>query len=169
MRFKKFKFKSVNSTNDVAIKLIKKGNDKGIIISDYQKKGKGRYGNKWISLKGNLFTSIFYEIKKKEKIEKLNKKNCEILKFILSKYVKKKIKIKFPNDLQINKKKICGILQEIIIHKNKRFLVLGIGINICKNPSINNYPTANLSQYSDKKISKLIIFNNIKKIYEQRY
>ena len=57
---KKYEFKCVNSTNDTAIKLIQKGNEKGIIFSDNQKKGKGRYGKKWISIKGNLFVSIFF-------------------------------------------------------------------------------------------------------------
>ena len=65
MRFKKYKFKSVNSTNDVAIKLIKNGKNTGIIVSDKQRKGRGRYGNKWISLKGNLFVSLFHQIRKK--------------------------------------------------------------------------------------------------------
>ena len=169
MRFKKYKFKSVNSTNDVAIKLIKNGKNTGIIVSDKQRKGRGRNGNKWISLKGNLFVSLFHQIKKKDKIEKLNLKNCKIIKSILKKYVTSDIKIKFPNDLLIKGKKICGILQEIIIHNRKRFLILGIGINISSNPQIKNYQTANLNQFSIKKISKLIIFNNIKKTYEQKY
>ena len=45
MLLKKFKFKKVNSTNDIAINLIKKNNkDKGFVISDFQKKGRGNYG-----------------------------------------------------------------------------------------------------------------------------
>ena len=35
-----------------------------IIICDFQKKGRGRYGKKWITLKENLFMSIFFETKK---------------------------------------------------------------------------------------------------------
>ena len=38
------------------------------------------------------------------------------------------IKIKWPNDLLIDKKKVCGILQELIYHKEKSFLVIGVGI-----------------------------------------
>ena len=67
MKLKKFFFKSVNSTNDAAIRIIKNSNIKfGIIISDKQKKGKGQYGKKWISLKGNLFVSIFFFIKENQ-------------------------------------------------------------------------------------------------------
>ena len=71
MAFKKFFYKKVNSTNDLAIKKIKSGYKKGIIVSEYQKKGRGQFGKKWTSFRGNLFISIFFEIKKKY----FNKKN----------------------------------------------------------------------------------------------
>ena len=64
MNFKKFFYKKVNSTNDLALKKLKTGFTKGIIISDFQKKGRGQYGKKWSSYKGNLFMSIFFEISK---------------------------------------------------------------------------------------------------------
>ena len=49
MNFKKFFYKKVNSTNDLAIKKIKTGFTKGIIIADFQKKGRGQYGKKCLS------------------------------------------------------------------------------------------------------------------------
>ena len=55
MIFKKFIYKKINSTNGIAIKKIKKRFIKGIIIAEEQKKGKGQYGRKWISQKGNFF------------------------------------------------------------------------------------------------------------------
>ena len=61
MKLKRFNFKSVNSTNDIAIRLIKNSKNKnGIIVTEKQKKGRGQYGKKWISYKGNLFVSIFF-------------------------------------------------------------------------------------------------------------
>jgi BirA family biotin operon repressor/biotin-[acetyl-CoA-carboxylase] ligase len=54
MKLKKFNFKIVNSTNDLAIRIIKNSNNKsGIIIAKRQKKGRGQYGRKWTSFKGN--------------------------------------------------------------------------------------------------------------------
>ena len=53
MKFKKFFYKKVNSTNDLAIKKIKTGITQGIIVADYQKKGRGQHGKKWLSFKGN--------------------------------------------------------------------------------------------------------------------
>ena len=54
MKFEKLKFGKVTSTNDIAIKLIKKNKKKsGYIFADEQTKGRGTQGKKWISNKGN--------------------------------------------------------------------------------------------------------------------
>ena len=90
MGFKKFYYKKVMSTNNVAIRKIKSGIIKGIVISELQKNGRGQYGKKWISLKGNLFMSIFFEIKKKLNLKNLTKINCEIIRSSLSNCTKKK-------------------------------------------------------------------------------
>ena len=124
MNLKVFHLKVVNSTNNFAIRKIKQGKIMGIVISDSQKKGRGRHGNKWISQSGNLFISIFY---------RLNKKIS---------------------------------LKEIITHNEQNYVIIGIGINIHKNPNIKNYPTTSLLKYNNK-INKMIIFKNIKKNYEK--
>ena len=140
MKFKVFSFNKVNSTNDLAIKKIRKGYNKGLIITSEQKKGRGQYGKKWISIKGNLFVSLFFEISKKKSTKKITFINCYIIKKVITKFVNnKKITIKLPNDIQINKKKVCGILQEIITKNEKKFIIIGIGINLIKNPLIKNY------------------------------
>ena len=170
MRFKKFKFKKVNSTNNTAIRIIKNSNFKfGIVTADIQLSGKGQYGKKWISNKGNLFISFFHEIKNINiSLSTLTKINCLLVKKTLEKYYKKKIVFKKPNDLLINKKKICGILQETLTKLNKKYLIVGIGINLIKSPLIKNYPTTNLYELLDKKVSKRQIVNELKKIFELR-
>ena len=61
MKFKRFILKSVDSTNNYAIRLIKKKISKpSMIIATQQTKGRGRMGRKWISLRGNLFLSFFF-------------------------------------------------------------------------------------------------------------
>ena len=79
-----------------------------IIISDKQTRGRGQHGKKWVSNKGNLFFSIFFIINKKILTSRLVISNLRIIKKILSNYIKSKIKIKRPNDITVNKKKICG-------------------------------------------------------------
>ena len=168
MKFKKFFYKKVNSTNDLAARKIKFGFTKGIIISEYQKRGRGQFGKKWISFKGNLFMSIFFKIKKNIPIKKLTVINCEIIKKILFKYFKKKITIKYPNDLLINKKKFCGILQEITFNNEFKFMIVGIGINLIKNPKIKNYPTTNILIETGIKIKKLKLIKTIESNYSSK-
>ena len=67
----------------------------------------------------------------------------------------------------IKGKKICGILQEIIIKQNQKFLILGIGVNLIKNPIIGNYPTTNLNDLINRKISIKSIEIELKKIFEK--
>ena len=170
MKFKIFRFKKVGSTNNTAIRIIKNSNiDYGMIIADTQKKGRGQYGKKWISFKGNLFISFFYNLEHLTiSLKKITIINCLLVKKLLSIYYKNKIVFKKPNDLLINKKKICGILQEKISKLNKRYLIVGIGINLVKNPTLKNYPTTNLSELLNKKISKIKIEKEIKKIFETK-
>ena len=62
MKLKKYFLKSTTSTNDVAIKKIKQGLKSGIIVANKQTRGRGRYGNKWIYMKNNLFMSVFFNL-----------------------------------------------------------------------------------------------------------
>ena len=78
MKLRQFNFIKVKSTNLTAIRLIKSTkNEFGLIISKFQSKGKGQYGRKWISYKGNIFLSIFYKLDKINlSINSLTKRNC---------------------------------------------------------------------------------------------
>ena len=73
-----------------------------------------------------------------------------------------------PNDLLINGSKVCGILQETIVHNERKFIVIGIGLNINNNPNIKNYPTTSINEYSDKKLKRSKVFTNIRKTFEKR-
>jgi len=169
MKLKKFNFKKVKSTNNTAIRLIRRGIDSGIVSADVQTKGKGQRGNKWISKKGNLFISIFFKVNSKLSLKKITTINLSILKKIISSQIVGKIYIKLPNDILIYKKKVSGILQEIMYKNNNKYLIVGIGINIISSPNIRNYPTTYLNKYSKKKINKIKILNKIKLNFEKKY
>ena len=166
MVLKKFKYIKVSSTNDVAIKKIKQGYKAGIVISDTQSSGRGQYGRKWVSKKGNLFFSIFFIINKRVQISRLVTSLLRIIKKILLKYTKSNLNIKKPNDITIDKKKICGVLNETLFYNNLKFLVVGIGINIASSPNLRNYPTTNLNEITNKKVSKIKLLKNIIKAFE---
>ena len=168
MKFKIFRFKKVKSTNNTAIRIIKGSNCKyGMVISDTQTMGRGQYGKKWISPKGNLFVSFFHELKNINlSLTRLTKINCLLIKKLLTNYYKKNIIFKKPNDLLVQKKKISGILQETVSILDNKFLIVGIGINIKKSPKIKDYPTTCLDELTNKSINKREIENKLKLIFE---
>ena len=93
MKLKKFNFKTIKSTNDSAIRIIKNSNVRcGIIIAEKQTSGRGQYGKTWFSFKGNLFVSIFFPINEiKLTLKNLTKFNCLLVKKLISNYYKGKI------------------------------------------------------------------------------
>ncbi len=167
MKLKKYFFKKVKSTNNTALRLVKYGKSNGAILSETQSCGRGQRGNKWISKKGNLFMTIFFEINNKLTLKKLTQLNLSIIKRIIFKITKTYVNIKLPNDILINKKKICGILQEIVFKNNRKFIIIGIGINIVNSPNLINYPTTCINNYSKKNYNKIKLFNQIKLKFEK--
>ena len=80
----------------------------------------------------------------------------------------KNVSVKWPNDIFVNGKKICGILQELITSNNKKFLIIGIGINIISNPDINNrYLATNILSETKKKPSIKKVMTLLVKSYEK--
>ena len=169
MKIKLLKFKSVKSTNDTALRLIKiKYSKPTIVTSLKQTRGRGTMGKKWISTKGNLFFTIFFELNQK----KINFKhfailNAYLIRRIISKEFKSKIKIKWPNDLLFSKKKICGILQETITYGKKKFLIVGMGINTNFDPNIKSFSSTCLKYIINRNIDNNKLLYIIKKKYEK--
>ncbi len=169
MKLKTLIFKSVKSTNNVAIKLIKKKNTKPtIILSARQTCGRGTMGKKWVSKKGNLFTTIFFVMtNKKIDFKEYAVLNAYLLKGLFTKKFSNKIKIKWPNDLLFERKKICGILQETVINAEKKFLIVGIGINTNLEPKNSSFSSTSLKAITNKNIDNKKLFIMIKKKYEK--
>ena len=155
MKFEIFKFENVTSTNDIAINLIKnEQKETGCVYADTQTKGRGTHGREWISGKGNLFGSIFFPLKNNyPPFNEFSMINPLIISDVIKHFCEmKNINLKFPNDIFVNGKKICGILQELIVSNSRKFLIIGIGVNIVSNPDINNkYQATNILLETQKK------------------
>jgi len=155
MKFEIFKYENVTSTNDVAINLIKKRQKQiGCVYAEIQTKGRGTHGKEWISDKGNLFGSIFFPLKNNyPPFNEFSIINPVIISDVIKCFCdKKNVNLKFPNDVFVNKKKICGLLQETIVSDSKKFLIIGIGVNIVSNPDINSkYEATNIFLETKKK------------------
>ena len=84
MKMQIIKYKSVDSTNNVAIRRINKGQIKPtLIIAKNQKKGRGQYGRRWVSYQGNIFITIYFSIKKNILIKSISKRITSRTKAII--------------------------------------------------------------------------------------
>ena len=92
---------------------------------------------------------------------------CENTTALYIKKVNSLIQIKKPNDILINKKKICGILQEIIFRNERKYLIVGIGINVSNSPIIDAYPTTFLNKHLNKDLNRLKLFQELRIMYEK--
>lgn len=106
--------------------------DGDVIIADLQTKGIGTHGRKWYTdEKDNIAFSMYIEVGKELNIlDGITIRIAEILKDILKDIYDVDLKIKEPNDLILNDKKIAGILTETkVISGNVKYIILGIGMN----------------------------------------
>ena len=169
MKIKIKNYKKVKSTNDVAMKLIKRNIlEPTLITTEKQTNGRGRIGKKWISLKGNLFITLFFEFdQKKINFKQFAILNAFLLKKVFSKIISKKIKIKWPNDLLFSKQKFCGILQEVIKFDGLDYLIVGIGLNTNIVPQNKGFKSTCLKNILNKKIDNQKILKKIVIAYEK--
>ena len=124
------KFKTLNSTNQKAKELARKGAEPWtIILTEEQSAGYGKEKVPWFSPKGGLYFSI---ILPKSTIEDLQTLTV-LAAFIVAKVIKENFSleplIKLPNDVRLKEKKVAGILTENIIGKEVKVSIIGIGLN----------------------------------------
>ena len=138
-----FVYEDTDSTNAVAERLLANGADAPIaVLADYQSNGRGRRGRKWFSPSGgNLYLSLGF----RPDVQVIKLRNftlwqgINICKFLREFTGSDKIKVKWPNDIYVDDKKIAGMLTEASIDSERiKTLIFGIGLNI--NAPQGNYP-----------------------------
>ncbi|MFL2544038.1 MAG: biotin--[acetyl-CoA-carboxylase] ligase [Alphaproteobacteria bacterium] len=157
-----------NETVGSTMKDIKKyiGSNNICMIADEQTSGIGRRGNKWISPKGNIYLSFLFEFNLSIQNHFLftavtANSICKFLNY----YINENIHIKWPNDIKINESKIAGIMTEIIEHNNKKYVIIGMGINISNSPKINDYKTCCLKEFNPKIKNEAVLLNMIEAFF----
>ena len=146
-----------------------------------QTKGRGQYGNSWENLpEENLAYSFALKTKNINISDTcFNFYTAILVRDFIANLTKTEVKIKWPNDLILKNKKICGMLFE----KNKNYFVVGIGINILQE-NFKNLPkagsvlsqtglsfelkafTESLHQYLFEHLVQKEIPNNILELYQ---
>lgn len=151
-------FKTLDSTNTWAKENFKKLDDSTIISADEQTKGKGRFKRVWVSENcENIYISFVLKPDKKDYLANLTQYLSVVTTKILKSY-NVTPQIKWPNDVLVNGKKICGILCEAVSEKNEvTGVVLGIGVNLNTAQEILqniNKPATSLNLETGRKIDK---------------
>lgn len=125
-------FQALSSTNTVAKEQAKKGAKEGtVIVAETQAQGHGRLNRPWISPKDGLWLSIILTPKiAVEEAQKITLIASVAVAKTLHRQYGLNTEIKWPNDVLIHGKKVCGILAEASVNeKNVKIIVVGIGIN----------------------------------------
>lgn len=125
--------KEVDSTNEWAKSLGKEGAVHGTLaVADFQSAGKGRLGRRWTAPSGS---SITMTLLLRPDFEP---QYAPMLTIVMGLSVAEAVQdigvdvsIKWPNDVVVSRKKICGILTEMSVEEDKiRYVVIGTGINV---------------------------------------
>lgn len=127
-------YKSVESTNDIAGQMAKEGAPQGsVVVADQQTAGRGRFNRSWLSGRGKglWFSLVLRPEAEAERLSQLTIVMAVAIAEAMEALYGLSLGIKWPNDLLLDGKKICGILSEGRIEDGKvAHVIIGIGLNI---------------------------------------
>ncbi len=166
-------FRKINSTNLYCKNIAKENASEGtVVVADIQEKGRGRKSRVWSSPEGGLWFSVLLK-------PDIPPQNAMILTMATSVSLVEAIEentglnpvIKWPNDLLMGSKKICGILTELDAEMDKiNYAIVGVGINVNNSLSndLQNIATT-LKKESNIKISRVELLKDIIKNIDRNY
>jgi BirA family biotin operon repressor/biotin-[acetyl-CoA-carboxylase] ligase len=168
-------FKTIDSTNNYGKKLAMDGAEEGtIVISDEQTGGRGRLGRTWVSPNGsNIYMSmILRPAIYPSEAAKITEITAAAVANAIDKVTNLEVGIKWPNDIILDNKKICGILTEMSAELNDiNYVIVGIGINV----NIHEFPedikdiATSIRMTLGGEVSRRKLVINIVKEFEKLY
>ena len=161
-----------HSTNDEVASLANEKPEGFVVITNSQTKGRGQRGNSWITEPGkNLTFTILLKpgfLQANEQFALTQAMALGITDF-LQQHVKGIIKIKWPNDILINNKKICGVLIENVLRGTAiQQSIVGIGLNVNQENFVLPHATS-LIQLANRPFALPELFNSLLEKIEVRY
>lgn len=174
-----FYYPQVTSTNSLAKDLIKDKQNNfqegAVLIAEAQTAGRGRLGRNWHSPSGGIwFTIILFPDLEPAYLTKITLMIAVVLVQTLKGLYDISVKIKWPNDLMVENRKIGGILTEMSAESDRiNYVLVGIGINA--NLRRNSFPdeirqrVTSLQEIMGKPISKVILLQRILENFEKYY
>jgi BirA family biotin operon repressor/biotin-[acetyl-CoA-carboxylase] ligase len=167
-------FDEIDSTNQKAKELAPECIEGTVIIAERQSKGKGRMGREWYSPPGGIWlTVILKPDMPPDHIYRLTLMAGVSVTEAL-KDIGIKVHLKWPNDITVNEKKVCGILTEVDAEMDAvNFVVVGIGIDANNEmdalPPIMRINTTSLMEQTGKKIDRILLVKRVLERLEKDY
>lgn len=166
-------FEKIDSTNIYAKKLAKEGVFEGcVVVADVQEKGRGRKDRSWSSPEGGLWFSVilYPRIPPENAMIITMAASLSVVEAIIKNTGSKPV-IKWPNDVLVNGKKICGILTELDAEMDQiNYAVIGIGINVNNSISKELYDIAtSLKIQMKKNCSRVELLADILNNFDKNY
>jgi BirA family biotin operon repressor/biotin-[acetyl-CoA-carboxylase] ligase len=136
-----FFYPKIDSTNTQAKMIAGHGvHDGTLVITDYQTQGQGRLKRQWVSppQKNLLLSIIFYPLVAPSKVFYITLFVSLAVCKSLNALFKIKAGIKWPNDVYVNNRKICGVLTDVSTDQKRiKWVVVGVGLNVNVDPSLD--------------------------------
>lgn len=127
-------FQETTSTNDIVERLARDGVPEGaVVFAESQSRGRGRLGRKWISpaSRGLWFSVLLRPQLSPQETTQLTVASATALCRAIKALTGLQPKIKWPNDILINGRKVCGILTELRAEPDSvQYVILGIGVDV---------------------------------------
>lgn len=165
----------IDSTNEEVRRLSESGGEQGlVVVAEKQTAGKGRRGRNWDSPEGtNLYFSILLR-------PNVNPENAPMLTLVMAYSVARVIReqeklpaqIKWPNDLVLSGRKLCGILTEMHLAGSQiEDVVVGVGINVNTAEFPDDLKDKATSLYMEKteKVDRRLLLNSILEEFQKWY
>lgn len=147
-------FKEVTSTNEVAKQYLEDGT---VVVADTQISGRGRHARTWHSPEGGLWCSL---VVKHEPAPVLNLAAALAVSKTLE-YFGLETQLKWPNDVHIANKKVCGILSET----EGEFMIIGVGVNLNNRDFPEDIPGTSYVVETGKKVDRMEFLEKFVEIF----
>ena len=169
------------STNDAILQIATPNSKEGLVLfAEHQTAGRGQRGNRWESAAGK---GLWFSILLRPGIE-INRSPlltawaAETISGAIENELPLKTTIKLPNDIQIDRRKVAGVLVEMRAHEKARHsAIVGIGINV--NQTLEDFPkdlqsraislAIALGRQVDRQTFAIVLLRSLDRSYRERF
>jgi BirA family biotin operon repressor/biotin-[acetyl-CoA-carboxylase] ligase len=166
---------SVGSTQTLARAFADDGLEDGlVVVAESQSAGRGRLGRQWVSDRGGLWLTVALK-------PKASPDFIQVFSYLASLSVRDSVGplvgakpwLKWPNDVFVQAKKVCGVLTEVAATVDEiRYVLLGIGVNVnndVRSVDGGSYGVASLKEFSGTMVNRGDLLVSILKGIDSRY